>query len=165
MSPSHGGQPRDRGGALDRFVEMCTADERIVASFLGGSRARGGDADEHSDIDLCMIVADDAYDDVVAGRETIVRRLGEPLFLEEFGNDHMAFAILTDGTELESHFFSQGDMHSIRSGPGSMPGGRPWPSSARSLDVDVGRLRSRQVSWLPGQRRFSEPSPGLWGTG
>jgi predicted nucleotidyltransferase len=116
MSPSHGWQPRDRGGALDRFVEMCTADERIVASFLGGSRARG-EADEHSDIDLCMIVADHTYDDVVAGRETIVRRLGEPLFLEDFGNDHMAFAILADGTELELHFFSQGDMHSIRSGP------------------------------------------------
>jgi hypothetical protein len=36
---------------------------------------------------------------IVAGRQTFARRLGEPLFLEDFGNDHMALAILADGTE------------------------------------------------------------------
>ncbi|MGZ8661733.1 MAG: hypothetical protein ACXWYI_06625 [Actinomycetota bacterium] len=38
MSPSHDGQPGDQGDALDRFVEVCAADDRIVASFLGGPR-------------------------------------------------------------------------------------------------------------------------------
>src|SRR6187401_2724932 len=71
----------------------------------------------------------------------------------------------------EEAFWEEGEQRPTESGrapPGrDLPSERPWPSSARSLDVDVGRLRSRQVSWLPGQRRSSEPSPrplGLWVT-
>jgi predicted nucleotidyltransferase len=39
---------------IARFVEACEADDRIVAAFLGGSRA-GARADEFSDVDLCVI--------------------------------------------------------------------------------------------------------------
>ncbi len=126
-------------------MESCAADDRIAALFLGGSRARGED-DEYSDIDLCVIVRDDAYDDVIAGRDALVRTLGEPLFLEDFGNGNMAFVILADGTELEFHFFRQATCDAIRSGPhrvlldkdGILATGRsrcPRPT---------GRLRSRR---------------------
>jgi predicted nucleotidyltransferase len=116
MSPSDSQSPREHDDVITRVVEVCSADDRIVALFLGGSRARG-QADEYSDIDLCFIVADDAYPHVIAEREALVRRLGEPLFFEDFGHEHMAFAILADGTDLELHFFRVGDLRAIRSGP------------------------------------------------
>ncbi len=54
---------------------------------------------------------------MIADRESFVRNLGEPLFLEDFGNENMAFVILADGTELEFNFFRVRDLHEIRSGP------------------------------------------------
>jgi predicted nucleotidyltransferase len=114
MSPSPPGPARDHDDVIARVVASCSADDRITAAFLGGSVARG-DADEYSDIDLCVIVADDAYTDVLAGREALVRKLGEPLFVEDFGDT--VFVILADGTELELNFFREGDLGSIRSGP------------------------------------------------
>ena len=54
---------------------------------------------------------------MIADREAFVRRIGEPLFLENFGNENMAFVILAGGAELEFHFFRARDLHRIRSGP------------------------------------------------
>ena len=67
--------PRDHDAVIARFVELCSADERIVAAFLGGSQARG-EADEYSDLDLCLITTDEAYEDVVTGRAAIIEQLG-----------------------------------------------------------------------------------------
>ena len=64
-----------------------------------------------------MIVRDTAYDEVIAGRDALARTVGEILFLEDFGNDNMAFVILADGTELEFNYFAEGDLDKIRSGP------------------------------------------------
>lgn len=106
---------RDPGAVLARLVEACRDDRRTVAAFLGGSLARG-EADEHSDIDVSVIVADDAYAEVVSDKEAFVRTLGEPLFLEDFGIEDVAFVILDDGTDLELHFVRAGDLHTVRSG-------------------------------------------------
>ncbi|MGH2540324.1 MAG: nucleotidyltransferase domain-containing protein [Actinomycetota bacterium] len=100
---------------IARFVEACSADERIVAAFLGGSVARG-EADEFSDLDLCVITAADAIDDVAADRSRLVRRLGEPLFLEDFGIPRHVFFILNDGTEGEIFFFGEGELDRIDAG-------------------------------------------------
>lgn len=100
---------------IDRFVEACSADERILASFLGGSRARG-EADEHSDVDLCVIAKGDAFSDVVADRTDLVRRLGVPLFLEDFGLADIVFFVLADGTEGEIFFGSADRLHEITAG-------------------------------------------------
>lgn len=116
MSPSEPGAPAEHDDVIARFVESCSADDRIAAVFLGGSRARG-EADEFSDIDLCVIVADDDYTDVISGREAFVRTLGEPLFLEDFGKESQLLAILADGTDLDLFFFARSDLDSIRSGP------------------------------------------------
>lgn len=107
---------RDREAVLDRFVDACSDDDRIVAAFLAGSAARG-EADEHSDLDLCVVVPDDALDAVVADRERLIAQLGDALFLEDFGNDALVFAILSDGTDIELHFARESELDRVRSGP------------------------------------------------
>ena len=84
--------------------------------FLGGSLARG-EADEYSDIDLCVIVRDDAYDDVFAGRETFVRTLGEPLFLEDFGNEQHGVRDPGRRHRTGVQLLRAGDLDAIRPGP------------------------------------------------
>ena len=105
-------EPRDHEAVIKRFVELCSADERIVAAFLGGSHARG-DADEYSDLDLCIITTDEAYEDVVAGGAAIIEQLGEPLFLEDFGLEGIVFFILADGTEAELFVRRMSGLHEI----------------------------------------------------
>src|SRR5438552_11519282 len=92
-------QPQNHQVVMNRFVAAGLADERVVAAFLGGSYARGT-IDEYSDLDLYLITTDEAYDDVFTGREAFLRRLGEPVFLEDFheyGFDMVTF-IFGDGT-------------------------------------------------------------------
>lgn len=101
---------------IDGLVQACAADERFVAAFMGGSRARG-EADEHSDLDISVIVADDAYDALIAEKDRFVRKIGEPLFLEDFGHTDMALVVFADGVELDLFYFQASDLASIRSGP------------------------------------------------
>ena len=115
MSISEPGPPHDHGVVVARFVEACSADDRIVAAFLGGSVARG-EADEHSDLDLCAITTVDDYDEVLAERADLIRRLGEPLFLESFGLDAVAFFMLADGTEGEIFFMRESELDRIDAG-------------------------------------------------
>jgi hypothetical protein len=85
---------------MNRFVAACQADERVVAATLYGSYARGT-ADAYSDLDLGLMISDEAYEEFRAGREAFIRQLGEPLFLEDFGSTVSLFFILADGTEGE----------------------------------------------------------------
>lgn len=101
---------------VSRFVDACSVDDRIVAALLGGSRARG-EADEYSDLDLCMITTDEAFEKVLAEREAFIRQLGEPLFIEDFGLDRIVFFILADGTECELLFGHEGALEQIDVGP------------------------------------------------
>ena len=87
---------------LQRFVAACEQDDRIVAAFLGGSFARG-QADAYSDLDLYLITTRAAYGDFFAQRAAFMRRLGEPVFLEDFntfGFDMLLFTF-ADGVEGE----------------------------------------------------------------
>lgn len=92
--------PRQYQMYVDRFVAACRADPRVVAAFLGGSYASGA-ADAYSDLDLSLITSEEAYEDFLAGRETFIRRLGEPVFLETFHRQNFLFFIFPDGTEGE----------------------------------------------------------------
>ena len=85
---------------LERFVKACQSDDRIVAAFLVGSYVKGK-ADEHSDLDFYLITTDEAYDDFVSRRESFVRLLGEPLFMEDFDLPGIVFLIFQDGSEVE----------------------------------------------------------------
>jgi predicted nucleotidyltransferase len=106
---------RDHSLVVSRFVEACSADDRIVAAFLRGSRARG-EADEYSDLDLCVITKDEAIENVMAERAAFVRQLGEPVFMEDFGLDRIAFFILADGTECELVFGREGALEELHVG-------------------------------------------------
>ena len=111
-SVSGPGPVRDHSVALSRFVDACSADDRIVAAFLFGSRARG-EADEYSDLDLCVITRDEALENVMAQRAAFVRQLGEPVFMEDIGLDRIAFFILADGTECELVFGREGALEEL----------------------------------------------------
>lgn len=108
--------PDDLQPFLDRFVAACERDERVVAAVLGGSRGRG-EADTFSDVDLCVIARDDAFEALVGDRAGFVGQLGTPLFLENFGNEGLEFFILDDGTEGEIFFGNEGRLEELEPGP------------------------------------------------
>jgi len=101
---------------LDRFVDACRADERVVAAFLIGSNAKGS-ADERSDLDLYVVTTDDAYDDFVAGREAFARLLGEPLFIEDFDLPDIVFLIYPDASEVEIYFARESQLAHVFNAP------------------------------------------------
>jgi predicted nucleotidyltransferase len=116
VNPTGPGPPRDLSVVVSRFVDACSADERIVAAFLDGSRATD-EADEYSDLDLYVITTDEALEKVIAERGSLIRHLGEPVFTEDFGHDGIVFFILADGTECELSFSSEGAIEDIDVGP------------------------------------------------
>lgn len=62
---------------LDTLTERLARDERVLALFVTGSRADGR-ADEHSDLDLLVVVAERDVDGLVAQLPTLVHEV-EPL--------------------------------------------------------------------------------------
>jgi len=101
---------------VDRFVAACKLNADIVAAFLGGSYARGT-ADRYSDIDLYVIVSDDAFDDFNTNRDEFLRLLGEPLFIENFDIPNIVFFIYADGVEGELGIGSESKYTDIHAGP------------------------------------------------
>lgn len=70
----------ERDALLNRAVSLLQADERVCASWLYGSLGRGT-ADDWSDLDLWVVVADEHLDDVREKKREYVARLGEPLLV------------------------------------------------------------------------------------
>lgn len=106
------------GEAFHRFTTACQGDARILAAFLGGSHG-AGTADAYSDLDLYVIIADESYDDFFADRNSFLRRLGKPVFREDFngfGFDMMIF-ILADGVDGELVLERSSRVDNIQSGP------------------------------------------------
>ena len=101
---------------IARFVDACSADDRIVAAFLAGSYATDT-ADAYSDLDLGVITTDEAFAEVIADRRALISRLGSPLFLDHFFRAWNVFFILADGTEGEIFFGHEGAMEEIDVGP------------------------------------------------
>jgi hypothetical protein len=92
----------EQAAVLERFVAACQQDHRIVAGFLGGSFATG-QADAYSDLDIYLVTTREAYGEFFAQREAFLRRLGEPVLLEDFnafGFDMLIFTF-ADGVEGE----------------------------------------------------------------
>ncbi len=100
---------------VNRLAEACQSDERVVAAFLGGSYAKGY-SDPYSDLDVCVITTDQAFEDFSNERGTFLRALGDLVFLESFGNPDTSFFIYTDDTEGELNFASESRLHQIHSG-------------------------------------------------
>jgi predicted nucleotidyltransferase len=138
---------------IARFAEVCAADDRVLAAFLAGSHARGA-ADAHSDVDLCLVTTDAAYEEVAGDRAAFVRRLGDPLFLEDFGASFTSFFILADGTEGELSVGAESRFHEIHVGPfrtlldeRGLLVGATFPEREPDPDEQLESAR-RSVSWF-----------------
>jgi predicted nucleotidyltransferase len=64
---------------LERAVARFQDDVRAVGLVAGGSLVHGA-ADFYSDVDLYIVVQDEAVDRIFAERNTIVESVGSPLF-------------------------------------------------------------------------------------
>ncbi|HJS29605.1 MAG TPA: aminoglycoside 6-adenylyltransferase [Anaerolineales bacterium] len=138
---------------VDRFLDACQADERIVAAFLSGSYARGT-ADEFSDLDLNLIAADGDYAEVLSERDDFVRNLGEPAFIEDFGNPDILFYILTDGSEGELAFGRESSFGGVASGEfkvlldkKGILAGAAFPKGRANLEAQREESR-RVITWF-----------------
>lgn len=101
MSP-----PTDPIALIARFTELCQQDERVLAGFLCGSYARGVQ-DAYSDLDLGLVTTDDAFAEFAAGKADFIRRLGQPLLLEDFDQPDSIHFIFPGGLDGELHFAPQ----------------------------------------------------------
>lgn len=101
---------------VNRFVNACRTDDRIVAAFLGGSNVKGY-ADAYSDVDLCVITTDESFEEFFNQREAFLRSLGDLLFLEDFDIPDISFYIFADDTEGELYYGSENRLNHIHSGP------------------------------------------------
>ncbi|MFN8490773.1 MAG: aminoglycoside 6-adenylyltransferase [Caldilineaceae bacterium] len=101
---------------VDRLVAACQTDDRIVAAILGGSYA-SGTVDAYSDLDLYLITTDAAYAEFIAERAAFVRKLGEPLFLADWGKPYYYSLILADGAEVELGIGQASHFQHIHGGP------------------------------------------------
>ncbi len=143
---------RAREAVLARFVEACANDDRIVAAFLAGSFARG-ESDQHSDLDLCVVVADDAFEQVVDDRDLLTSMLGDVLFLEDFGNEDLVFAILADGTDIELRLARESELDDLHAGPhrvlvgDGVLEGKTFPLPEHDGKVQAEELRN-VVTWF-----------------
>jgi len=63
---------------LERAVARFRDDVRVVGLVVGGSLAHGA-ADFYSDVDLYVVVRDEAFDEIFAERDAIVGAVGSPL--------------------------------------------------------------------------------------
>lgn len=64
---------------LERAVASLQDDVRVVGLVAGGSLTHGG-ADFYSDVDLYIVVQDEAFDEIFAERGVTVEVVGSPLF-------------------------------------------------------------------------------------
>lgn len=145
--------PDPQRDVASRFLELCLADPRIVAAFIGGSHARG-QADEYSDLDLYFVTTDEAYEDFVTDKARFAHQLGRLLFLEDFGEVHGSLFVHENGTEGEFWFGRQSDFQAICSGPYTvlfdrldlLEGGEfPAPAADHERQLEVLR---RQIDWF-----------------
>lgn len=70
-----------RDDLLSRIVPDLEADARVAAAWLAGSFGRG-DADEWSDLDLHIAVADEHFAAFWAGRLAFYERFGHPVLIQ-----------------------------------------------------------------------------------
>jgi hypothetical protein len=99
-----------------RFAAACETDPRVLAGLVGGSVARG-DADDYSDLDLGVVVADEHHASFWSERAAFIGLLGDPLFIEDFSGESPVHVILADGTEAELGVGRASRFADINAGP------------------------------------------------
>ncbi len=90
-----------QAAVLLRLLEAVEADPRVLALEIRGSVA-SGEADEHSDLDTRVWIADDQYDAALADLPGLARAVGTPLdILFETPGSPFLFVQFADGVQLE----------------------------------------------------------------
>lgn len=145
--------PPHHQAVIDRFLVACREDERVAAAFLVGSYTTGT-ADTYSDLDLILIAAEESFDDLAADRHAFARRLGEPLFLEDFDLPETVFLIYPDGAEVEVSFMPESRVGQILDLPHwslldkkGLLAAAPASEAAAPSAAAVETLR-RQIAWF-----------------
>ena len=142
---------------IGSFRAAAEADQRIAAAFVGGSRGAGS-ADEHADIDLYLILRDDAYDDFFAERRAFMAQLGNPAFLEDFngfGFDMLLF-IYSNAVEGELVLARETGFEEMPSGPflalvdrqGILPPGGAFPPIKQPAEQEQCEHLHFMVHWF-----------------
>lgn len=138
---------------VERFVECCRADERVLAAFLGGSYARGA-ADRYSDLDLYVVTTDAAFDEFCAGLPAFAQLLGELLFAESFDMPDTLFFVLADGIEGEIAVGRESGFAHIHGGPfwplldrRGLLVGADFPAAAAE-PLEQAEMLRRQIAWF-----------------
>jgi len=72
----------EREALLRRVVDVLREDKRVAGAWAFGSIGRGT-ADEWSDVDLCVVVQDEALAEAVAGRHQMVNKVGAALLEQD----------------------------------------------------------------------------------
>jgi hypothetical protein len=152
--PAIGHATEPQRSALQAFVSAAREDDRIAAAFIGGSFASGS-WDAHSDLDLYVVVEDDAYDTFFTDRRDFVGRLGTLLLAEDFNGFGFEMVIfLTDaGAEGELGIGRRSGFADMHGGPfiavkdvgGVLPAA--FPMDGPTEDQRAASLR-RTVAWF-----------------
>ena len=101
---------------VERFAALSQGDDRISAAFIGGSFARGA-ADEHSDLDLFLVVTEEHIGAFRDARTDLLHQLGEPLFHDTFDSAHTICFILAGDVEGELNVTTLDDVGTVHVGP------------------------------------------------
>jgi hypothetical protein len=96
-----------RDALIERIVTLFSSDPRFPAGWLEGSLADGS-ADSHSDIDLYLLVADSAWDEVWKKRRAVVEEIVPILAATEVVGI-FAIACLVAGPVKLDVFFERGN--------------------------------------------------------
>ena len=107
--------------AVERFAAACQGDAAVLAAFLGGSLA-AGTADEESDLDVYIVVAEPGYDAFVDRPKDFLASWGEVAFATTLRNFEglgfeMVLFVMTDGVEGELAVGKEANFRSTHGGP------------------------------------------------
>lgn len=88
------------GALLERALVSLRSDRRVLAILLGGSLA-SGEPDEESDIDLTVVLDDDAADEFSLELERWLRRVGDPVAVTRGPVPNLVASLMRDGVRFD----------------------------------------------------------------
>lgn len=142
---------------LQKIHAAVADDPRMVALLAGGSYIHGG-FDQHSDLDLVVVVDDDWYDDVMAARLAFAGRMGG--LLSAFTGEHVGeprLLICLYGPVLlhvDLKFVTAADLGRLVE--------RPAVLFARDAEAIQARLDAATIAWPDASPEWFEHRAWIW---
>jgi predicted nucleotidyltransferase len=152
-----GALPSLHAGFLEKLIAKLQQDDRFEALLAGGSLAHG-DFDEHSDLDLILVVRRDAYEQVLTERRQFAESLGG--LVSAFTGEHVGeprLLICLYGPEL-LHV----DLKFVLSSDFTRLVERPEILWARDKNIILGALERAIVEWPNRSPEWFEDRAWIW---